>query len=379
MFTVTKNAQGTPQEDCTGKWEVCAPETVGHFSAVGYFFARHLEQNLQVPIGIIHTSWGGTPAEHWTPTDVLAADPDYAGRFKSWEATKANYPKAKAAYDEAMAKWKTESEAAKAAGKPVPPAPRAPQGNTDFGSPGCLYNGMIAPLLPYTIRGAIWYQGEANAGNFVGYQKLFPLMIQTWRERWGIGEFPFLFVQLANFRQRFDQPTDSQWAGLREAQLRTLDVPHTGMAVAIDIGDANDIHPKNKQEVGRRLALNALATVYFKDIDYSGPLPSGAQGEEGKVRITFRYAEGLKTTDGGKPKGFAIAGEDKKFHWAEAEIQGDHVLLQSPDVPKPIAARYGWADNPEVNLINGAGLPASPFRTDDWPQTQFTPAAAGAK
>jgi sialate O-acetylesterase len=148
------------------------------------------------------------------------------------------------------------------------------------------------------------------------------------------------------------------------------------MAVAIDIGDAANIHPKNKQEVGRRLALNALATVYYKDIDYAGPLPAGAQEEEGKIRITFRYAEGLKTTDGGSPKGFALAGEDKKFHWADAEIQGDHALLRSDKVPHPIAARYGWQDNPEVNLINGAGLPASPFRTDDWPQVPPPPAPA---
>jgi sialate O-acetylesterase len=373
MFTVQKNPKATPQTDCTGKWEVCAPETAGHFSAVGYFFARHLEKNLQFPIGVIHTSWGGTPAEHWTPTDVIAADPDFQGRIKGWEAVKANYPKAKAAFDETLAKWKTAAEQAKAENKPAPPQPRPPAGGDDFGGPGCLYNGMIAPVLPYTIRGVIWYQGESNASNAAQYAKLFPLMIQSWRQRWNVGEFPFLFVQLANFRGRFEEPVDSQWAALREAQLRTLELPHTGMAVAIDIGDAKDIHPKNKQEVGRRLALNALATVYYKEIDYSGPLPSGVQQEDGKMRITFRYAEGLKTTDGGKPKGFAIAGADKKIYWAEAEIQGDHVILQSAKVADPVAVRYGWQDNPEVNLINGSGLPASPFRSDDWAQTPPPP------
>jgi sialate O-acetylesterase len=373
MFTVVKSPKAEPQADCTGKWEVCTPATAGHFSAVGYFFARNLEQNLQIPIGVIHSSWGGTPAELWTPPEVLAAETDFQAIIKGWEAVKANYPKAKAAHDEAMAKWKEESARLKAENKPVPRAPGAPRGGDDFGSPGCLYNGMIAPLLPYTIRGAIWYQGESNAGNAGLYQKLFPTMIRSWRERWNVGEFPFLFVQLANFKDRFDQPVDSQWAALREAQTRALELPHTGMAVAIEIGEAKDIHPKNKQEVGRRLALNALATVYFKEIDYSGPIISAAQGEEGKIRVTFRFADGLKTTDGGKPKGFALAGDDKKFRWANAEIEGDHVVLSSPEVPNPVAARYAWQDNPETNLVNGAGLPASPFRTDDWPQAQFTP------
>ncbi len=379
MFTVTKNPKGEPQVDCAGKWELATPQTAGHFSAVGYFFARQVEKELQIPIGVIHTSWGGTPAEFWTPTDVLAADPDYQGNFKSWENTKASYPKLKGEYDEALAKWKEASETLKTEGKAVPPPPRAPRGGDDFGGPGCLYNGMIAPVTPYTIRGAIWYQGEANAGNAKGYQKLFPLMIQSWRQRWAIPEFPFLFVQLANFRERYEEPVDSQWAALREAQLNTLELPKTGMAVTIDIGEAKDIHPKNKQEVGRRLALNALATVYFKDIEYSGPLPSAVQDEEGKMRITFRYAEGLKTTDGAAPKSFAVAGEDKKFAWATAKIEGDHVVLQSPKVPKPIAVRYAWQDNPDVNLVNGAGLPASPFRSDDWPQVPPPPAPAPAK
>jgi sialate O-acetylesterase len=189
-----------------------------------------------------------------------------------------------------------------------------------------------------------------------------------------VGEFPFLFVQLANYMARHDQPTQSNWAALRESQTNTLELNHTGMAVAIDIGEEKDIHPKNKQEVGRRLALCALATVYYHDMDYSGPLLAGAQEEEGKIRLTFRFSEGLKTSDGGKPKGFAIAGEDRKFVWADAEIQGDHVLVSSPEVKAPVAVRYAWADNPECNIVNAAGLPASPFRTDDWP-TAPTPAA----
>ena len=368
MFTVHRNAITTPQTDCVGKWEVCSPQTVAHFSAVGYFFGRHLLQNVKVPIGLIHSSWGGTAAELWTPTDTLSKDPGYAYAFSDWERTKANYPKAKEAYDKALAAWNEAAEKAKAEGMKPPSRPNAPRGGDDLGSPGCLYNGMIAPLLPYSIRGVIWYQGEANTGNAKTYQQLFPLMIQTWRQRWGVGEFPFLFVQIANYMKRYDDPTDSNWAALREAQLDTLEFSHTGMAVTIDVGDGENIHPTNKQEVGRRLGLIAQATVYYQDAEYSGPLPGGAQGEDGRVRLTFRFAEGMKTSDGGKIKGFAIAGEDHKFVWADAEIQGDHVLVSSPQVAKPAAVRYDWADNPEGNLVNGANLPASPFRTDDWPQ-----------
>jgi sialate O-acetylesterase len=201
-------------------------------------------------------------------------------------------------------------------------------------------------------------------------------MIKSWRLAWKNEEFPFLYVQLANYMARYAQPTDSNWARLREAQLETLDVPHTGMAVIIDIGEEKDIHPKNKQDVGLRLALWAEATVYYRDQEYSGPLPGGFQIEESKARLTFRNGEGMKASDGGKIKGFAIAGEDKKFVWADAEIQGDHVVLSSPQVPSPVAVRYGWADNPECNLINATGLPASPFRTDEWPYTPVNPAPA---
>jgi sialate O-acetylesterase len=235
---------------------------------------------------------------------------------------------------------------------------------------------MIAPILDYTIRGAIWYQGESNASQPDLYKKLFPTMIKTWRLAWKNEEFPFLYVQLANYMQRHEQPTDTNWARLREAQLETLELPHTGMAVIIDVGEEKDIHPKNKQDVGLRLALWAEATVYYRDQEYSGPLPGGFQIEEGKARLTFRNGQGMKASDGGKLKGFAIAGEDKKFVWADAEIQGDHIVISSPQVATPVAVRYGWDDNPECNLINSTGLPASPFRTDEWP---LAAAAAPAK
>ncbi len=367
MYTVQKTPKAEPVEDTVGKWEVCAPETVPGFSAVGYFFARRLYQTLQQPIGVIHTSWGGTPAEFWTPKPVLAADDLYKPIFTAWDAAVANYPQAKEKYVNDLAAWKELTKTPPAAGQKHPLQPRAPRGGDAFGSPGCLYNGMIAPILNYTVRGAIWYQGENNAGQPELYKKLFPTMIKSWRQAWKIEDFPFLYVQLANYMARHDQPTDANWPRLREAQLQTLEMPRTGMAVAIDIGEEKDIHPKNKQDVGLRLALWAEAAVYYKDQEYSGPLPGGFQVEEGKARLTFRHGEGMKAADGGKLKGFAIAGEDRNFVWADAEIQGDHIVVSSPDVEKPVAVRYAWANNPECNLINTTGLPASPFRTDDWP------------
>ncbi len=367
MFTVQKAAKTEPADDCVGKWEVCTPQTVPGFSAVGYFFARHLYQTLKFPVGIIHTSWGGTPAEFWTPKPALAANPAFKPIFDSWDRTVAAYPQAKEKYDKDLAAWKEATKTPPTDGTKPPPQPRAPRGGDAFGSPSCLYNAMVAPLLNYTIRGAIWYQGEANAGNPDLYKKLFPTMIKSWRKEWQIEDFPFLYVQLANFMQRHAEPTDTNWARLREAQLETLEVPHTGMAVIIDIGESKDIHPKNKQDVGLRLALWAEATVYYHDQEFSGPLPSGFQVEEGKARLTFRNGDGMKAADGGKIKGFSIAGEDRKFYWADVEIQGDHVVVSSSQVPKPVAVRYAWDDDPECNLINNTGLPASPFRTDEWP------------
>lgn len=241
------------------------------------------------------------------------------------------------------------------------------QAPNDPNRPTVLFNSMLHPLIPYAIRGAIWYQGESNASRAYQYQTLFPAMIQDWRSLWNQGNFPFLFVQLANFMQLQTEPRDDEWAELREAQLQTLSLPNTGMAVTIDIGEAMDIHPKNKQEVGRRLALNALAKVYGKDITYSGPMYQSLKVEGNKIRIQFSNTDkGLKIEGGDKPIGFAIAGDDKKFVWANAEIEGNEVVVWDSKIKKPVAVRYAWAANPICNLYNGAGLPASPFRTDDW-------------
>jgi len=245
--------------------------------------------------------------------------------------------------------------------------PRPPAGVDDPNSPTVLYNGMIAPLRRYPIRGVIWYQGESNAGRAWQYRTLFPTLIRSWRDAWGLPDLPFLYVQLANYRARLDAPGESDWAELREAQLLALGVPHTGMAVTIDIGNGDDIHPRNKEEVGRRLYLIALAEVYGRKLESSGPRCLDRAVEGDRIRVRFEHARGLAPRGGAPLLGFAIAGEDRRFRWAEAAVEGDSVVVSHPEVPEPVAVRYGWADNPACNLRNGAGLPASPFRTDDWP------------
>jgi len=235
-------------------------------------------------------------------------------------------------------------------------------------TPTFLYNAMIAPIAGYGLKGAIWYQGESNAGRAHAYRTLFPTMIQDWRVRWREGHFPFLFVQLANWRDRKPQPAASDWAELREAQLLTLALPDTGMAVTIDIGEADDIHPRNKQDVGTRLALAARRIAYGEDLVYSGPLYRSMEVRGDEVALSFDHVgTGLSTRDGEKLTGFAVAGEDRQFAWAEARIEGHQVLVRADLVPAPVAVRYGWADNPDCNLVNREGLPASPFRTDTWP------------
>lgn len=248
--------------------------------------------------------------------------------------------------------------------KSLPPAPQDPQGNPN--RPSVLYNAMIHPLVPFTIRGAIWYQGESNADRAFQYRDLFPLMIKDWRKKWN-AEIDFYFVQLANFMNKDKEPVESAWAELREAQMMALHLAHTGMAVTIDIGDAADIHPKNKQEVGRRLALAARAKTYSEKIDYSGPFYQNYRIEGDQIRLSFGFDNGLKSSDGKALTGFAVAGPDRKFHWAEAVLEGNEVVVRSPKVKHPLAARYGWANNPDCNLTNRSGLPASPFRTDQWP------------
>lgn len=518
LFTVTKNTSATPLADLEGHWVITTPDDAAHFSAVGYFFGRELYQQLKVPVGLINSSWGGTPAEAWTRHEALASSPELKPILDKYERSLNALPQAKEAYARALAEWEEKNLYIDAGNKGealgyadpqastadwsrmdlpkqfetagllidgavwfrkelelpaswagndlvlnLPPiddldttyfngtkigatgretpnsymVPRkyvvpgslvrtgrnviavrvfdsageggfsrggafsiGPQKGTDaialggvweykveqalepkhpdWGSrpeavgvsnqnnPSVLYNAMIAPLVPFAIRGVIWYQGESNAGRAYQYRTLFPTMIRDWRSAWG-ATFPFYFVQLANWHANKAEPDDSDWAELREAQLMTLHTPQTGMAVTIDIGDENDIHPRNKLDVGRRLAAWALARTYNQKVIPSGPLFEGYNIKGNEVHIRFKHAEGLKTSDGGPLKGFAIAGEDHKFVWADARIERDTVIVSSPKISKPIAVRYGWADNPIANLYNKAGLPASPFRTDDWP------------
>ena len=363
MFTVQKAVTGKPAADVAtpnnAGWVVCTPNSVNVFSAVGYFFAKELHKSLGVPVGIIHTSWGGTPAESWARLDALAADPDLKPIVDRWNVSLQSYP-------QQIDTWRQDADKAEAEGRPVPPVPQDPRANP--WRAGGLYNAMISPLVPYGIKGAIWYQGESNANRAHQYRKLLPTMIKTWRDAWGQGEFPFLIVQLANFTPPPTEPGESDWAELREAQTLTAKAPNNGQAVTIDIGDAADIHPRNKEDVGKRLALVALAKSYGKsDVVYSGPEYQSMAVEGDKVRLRFAHAAGgLVVKDGGALKGFAVAGEDRKWHWAEATVDGESVVVRSDKVAKPVAVRYAWANNPPTNLYNKAGLPAVPFRTDDW-------------
>jgi sialate O-acetylesterase len=529
LFTVPKRGSGEPVDDVPGDWSVCSPETVGSFSAVLYFFGRHLHKTLGVPIGLIHTSWGGTPVEAWTsrsalraepasrrlverdehsemgPTDVEQAKRELQRAFAEWEENvyhkdtgnegvgrgwadgkfddiawktmelpcvwqsaglsfngavwfrrQVDVPAAWAgkeltlslgAVDDfdttyfnggkiggigketpnfwvtprvyrvpgnlvkagknfiavrvfdrggqggfagvsnQMALSRADGESIPLAGPwryqvekeipllelaKLPPAPQPPRMPDDPWFSSSLFHGMLHPLIPYTIRGATWYQGESNANRAEQYRGIFSAMITDWRQRWG-WDFPFLFVQLANWTYPVPEPIDSEWAELREAQALALRLPNTGMAVAIDVGDAADIHPRNKQEVGRRLALAAEATVYGREkVVYSGPHFRSAKVEGNRIRLSFDHVDGglvAQPRRGDKTlRGFAIAGEDRKFVWAEAAIDGGDILVSSPTIARPVAVRYAWHANPDpANLYNAAGLPASPFRTDTWP------------
>jgi sialate O-acetylesterase len=510
LITVPHKVVFAPQNDFESKgWVECSPASVDNFSAVAYFFGRHLHKKLNVPIGLIQSAYGGTRSEAWTSAEALNQFPDFAKEIAVMKDTPADPELAKKDYETKLAKWTkelTDKDPGFNNGEPLWANPELdtkdwkpmaiPQlwedagltnfdgtvwfrkeinldaswvgkdlvlslgptddrditwfngtkiGSTDFFNiprkytipsslvkpgknvivvrildtggaggfsgkpldmqlllenatpiplsgtwlyklgfdlttissqpldpknpyhPTVLYNGMIAPIVPYAIRGAIWYQGESNAGRAYRYREMFPTLINDWREHWNQGEFPFLFVQLANWMGTKPEPADDAWAELREAQSMTLSLPNTGMAVAIDIGDAADIHPKNKQEVGNRLALIARAKIYQENLVYSGPLYQSFQIEGNKIRIKFSHTgKGLMIKGDSELKGFAIAGSDKKFYWANANIDGKTVLVSSEKVPNPVAVRYAWAANPICNLYNQEGLPASPFRTDFW-------------
>jgi sialate O-acetylesterase len=366
LFTVPRRQAFAPESSVNSAWKFCTAQEVRDFSAVAYAFGRALRRARHVPIGLISANYGGTAAEWWTRREVLEQHTDLRGLLAQDEQRKANYLKALANYPKARADHRAAVEAARREGKQPPPPPSQP-----FEPIYCsgLYNAMIAPLIPYAIRGAIWYQGESNAGRAYEYRTLFPTMIQNWREDWKQGEFPFLFVQLAPFGRITTEPVDSAWAELREAQTLTLTAsPKTGMAVITDLGDSADIHPRRKETVGERLALAARAIAYREKLVYSGPMYRSLRVEGDRIVVKFRHVgSGLTTQDGAELKGFTIAGKEGKFYNAKAEIRGSsEVVVSCPSVTAPVAVRYAWSDCPVVNLANKEGLPASPFRTDNF-------------
>ena len=381
LFTVNKRTAPHPvaeQGDLPNftKWVESGPDTVGGFSAVGYHFGQKLQKELGVPVGLIHSSWGGTPAEAWTSLEALDAVPSlkhYADKARAAVKTYDAYDAKQAMedYRAAQAKWQKAADAAKAAGKPVPKEPVKP-GPTpnplNPHTPGVLYNAMIYPLLNFKVKGAIWYQGESNAGRAFEYRTLLTTMIKDWRARFNC-DLPFMVVQLAPFR---GGGSGVDYAELRDAQLHAAtSLPKTGIAVITDVGNETNIHPTPKQPVGERLALAALGIEYGKKIEYYGPVLKDVQYGRGSAVLSFTHVGGGLVAKGGDLIGFTVAGKDGKFYPAKAVIKGETVVVSSEMVPDPVAVRYGWTNfsKPTLNFFNKDGLPATPFRTDDAPYT----------
>ena len=388
-FKTAAHATGEVQQDCAGSWNVSGSDTVGGFSATAYFFGRKLHEELKVPIGLINSSWGGTDVAAWTSVPAQQAVDAIVPKLEAYDATIEQFDPQAAAqtYEQALKKWEARAAAAKKEGKRAPRKPRrAGDPRVNQNRPGNLFNGMINPLIPYAIRGAIWYQGERNSKSVPDgmlYAAQLKTLITDWRSRWEQGDFPFITVQLPNFQAPQTKPVETTgWVMVREGELKSLRLKNTGIAITTDVGEASDIHPRDKQSVGLRLALWALGTTYGKDIPYSGPLMSSFQYRNanvvngklkpGRMTINFLHAEGLKSSDDQPLRGFAVADEDRVFYAAKARIDPvtGAVHLTSKDVETPVAARYNWASNPSGNLVNAAGLPAAPFRTDSWNVTK---------
>jgi sialate O-acetylesterase len=372
-----------PQDNCPGNWNILAPESARPLTAVGYFFGRRLNKELNIPIGVIQSAWGGSQIEPWINSAGFHMVPelaDYAKRIDMFDPSTEIGRRTQEEFIQKVSDWLPTAKADDEAGKVISRIPEMPRRDNSCG----MYNGMIAPLVPFGIKGALWYQGESNGGEGISYFHKMQALIGGWRKAFGVGDFPFYFVQLANFQNPNPNPEGGDgWAKVREAQRKSLEISNTGMAVAIDLADAGnpgDIHPKNKQDVGARLAQWALYQAYGKkDIVPSGPLFKTVAADGNKITVSFDWVgsglmvgekKGLEPTkeiSGGTLKGFAIAGADRKWVWADAVIDGKTVVLSSPEVPNPVAVRYAFTMNPEgCNLYNKEGLPASPFRTDDW-------------
>ena len=367
-----------PKEDVEGNWQVCSQSTAGQFSAVAYHFAREVHQEENVPIGIIESSCSWTPAESWLSREGLTADPELnRDILKRWDDIEADYPQAREQHAVEVALWKKARKVGGRGHQAIACQPQAPLDPASIHRASGLWNGSVAPFLRCAIRGVIWYQGETNDNRGYQYRKLFPALMNDWRAKWQRPDLPFFWVQLANVLPPDETPSESEWAEVREAQLMSLGLASTGMAVTIDIGEQDDVHPKNKKDVGHRLALIALAKVYGRDLDYSGPIFRSMRPDYGQVRVSFDHVNlGLTTPENAPVKEFAVAGEDRRFKSARAEIQGREIVAWSDEVSRPIAVRYAWANNPaRANLYSRTRgeelLPASPFRSDDWPGKSF--------
>ena len=348
-----------PVENLVGQgWRPCAPESAADFSAVAYHFGVELQERLGIPIGLIQTAWGGTRLEAWTSLGAITKDPALMPVLADWDRAMNDHALALLRYHRAAKDWEKAVPQWKAQHKLLPPPPERPLGPASPRRPGGLFNAMVAPVTRFGIRGVIWYQGEANADEDHApiYGRLFQAMIRSWRAAWGIGDFPFLYAQLSSYNAE-----DNGWPELREGQRQALALRNTAMAVTIDVGTPENIHPPDKKTVGRRLSLAARALSYGENVEYSGPLPRQVTAEADAIRIWFDHAAGL-AAHGGPVRGFEIAGDDGRFVPAEARVEGDTVVAGSAGIERPIRVRYGWKNVPEGNLFNAAGLPASPFR-----------------
>lgn len=358
-------------EDVVGEWAACSPQSAKRFSAAGYYFGLELRRELDVPVGLIVSAWGATGGESWLPIEAIEHDAAFASVLERDRQREADRPKLEAEHEAAVERWQAERDAAEKAGRPLPSPPRLPMALRPQSYAGSLYDSMILPLAPFAMRGSIWYQGEGNVGQGERYHTLLTRLIDSWRGAWGQDHFYFGIVQLPNYRPIALEPGDSDWARLREAQRLTAErVPDTGLAVTIDIGDAENGHPKNKRGVGERLARWALSDVYGKPIAGHGPVLVDVVYENGAAVLTFGDGPGkLRTSDGSDIGSFAIAGPDQRWHWARAEVVAPRKLrVWSDDVFEPVAVRYAWSDNPpSPNLTDHSDIPATPFRTDNWP------------
>ncbi len=366
QFRIPMTPSGEPQTDCPGSWVVCSPATAGRFTAVGYFFGRAIHKDLKAPVGLINNSVGATFIGTWLDPAIVAGESEFKVAITRYQQAKAEYGQARSDYGAALASY----EAARA-GLTDQAALRKPEVPTDplLYMPGVFYNGMVVPLRPFPIAGVVWYQGESNAVN-AGYQvygRLLTALIRNYRRDWGREDLPFLVVQLPGCGPATTDPNGwGGWMAVQEGQLYAASLPKVGLAVTIDLGDGENIHPQRKKEVGERLALAALAIAYDKKVSFSGPIFQSATVEGNKVRLKFNHAESGLEARGGELKGYAIAGADRKFVWAQAGIDGRDVIVTSSLVAAPLAVRYGCSMLPECNLYNQDGLPAAPFRTDGW-------------